>query len=92
MIDNLVDGINILCLKLTILNSLYYECQIFSKFLHEEYEGPGTLLIEPFTDMMVALKEKNLPGAVLAARASLLWAQDYVDQDWEVWNTVQSNK
>ncbi|XP_051144762.1 protein PLASTID REDOX INSENSITIVE 2, chloroplastic-like [Andrographis paniculata] len=59
--------------------------EIFSDFLHEEYGGPGTLLIEPFTDMMVALKEKNLPGAPLAARASLLWAQNYVDQDWEIW-------
>ncbi|KAK4423805.1 protein PLASTID REDOX INSENSITIVE 2, chloroplastic [Sesamum alatum] len=61
--------------------------EIFSEFLHKDYGGPGTLLIEPFTDMMVALKEKNLPGAPLAARASLLWAQDYVDQDWEDWNS-----
>ncbi|RVX10594.1 Protein plastid redox insensitive 2, chloroplastic [Vitis vinifera] len=60
--------------------------QIFSEFLHKEYGGPGTLLVEPFTDMLVALKEKKLPGAPLAARASLLWAQNYVDQDWEVWN------
>ncbi|PIN24941.1 hypothetical protein CDL12_02329 [Handroanthus impetiginosus] len=61
--------------------------EIFSEFLHNDYGGPGTLLIEPFTDMMVALKEKNLPGAPLAARASLLWAQNYVDQDWEDWNS-----
>ncbi|RDX89422.1 Protein PLASTID REDOX INSENSITIVE 2, partial [Mucuna pruriens] len=57
--------------------------QIFSEFLHKEYGGPGTLLVEPFTDMMVALKKKKLPGAALAARASLLWAQNYVDKDWE---------
>lgn len=37
--------------------------------------------------MMVALKEKNLPGAPLAARSSLLWAQNFVDQDWEDWNS-----
>ncbi|KAL8550448.1 hypothetical protein ACS0TY_009036 [Phlomoides rotata] len=61
--------------------------EIFSEFLHKDYGGPGTLLIEPFTDMMVALKEKNLPGAPVAARASLLWAQNYVDQDWEDWNS-----
>ncbi|GFP80071.1 hypothetical protein PHJA_000150500 [Phtheirospermum japonicum] len=60
--------------------------QVFSEFLHKDYGGPGTLLIEPFTDMMVALKEKNLPGAPLAARASLLWAQNHVDHDWEIWN------
>ncbi|GMP82919.1 hypothetical protein CsSME_00037025 [Camellia sinensis var. sinensis] len=50
---------------------------IFGEFLHKEYGGPGTLLVEPFTDMLVALKEKKLPGAPLAARASLLWAQNY---------------
>ncbi|EXB82645.1 hypothetical protein L484_027826 [Morus notabilis] len=61
--------------------------QIFGNFLHKEYGGPGTLLVEPFTDMMVALKERDLPGAPLAARASLLWAQNYVDQDWEIWNS-----
>ncbi|KAG8383153.1 hypothetical protein BUALT_Bualt05G0155000 [Buddleja alternifolia] len=61
--------------------------EIFSEFLRKDYGGPGTLLIEPFTDMMVALKEKNLPGAPLAARASLLWAQNYVDQDWKDWNS-----
>ncbi|KAL2546926.1 hypothetical protein Fot_16159 [Forsythia ovata] len=59
--------------------------EIFNEFLHQEYGGPGTLLIEPFTDMMIALKENKLPGAPLAARASLLWAQNYVDRDWESW-------
>lgn len=61
--------------------------EIFGEFLHKEYGGPGTLLVEPFTNMLVALNEKRLPGAPLAARASLLWAQNYVDQDWEVWNS-----
>jgi hypothetical protein len=55
--------------------------------LLKEYGGPGTLLVDPFTDMLVALKEKELPGAPLAARASLLWAQNYLDQDWDVWNS-----
>ncbi|KAL2344286.1 hypothetical protein Fmac_005571 [Flemingia macrophylla] len=62
--------------------------QIFSEFLHKEYGGPGTLLVEPFTDMMVALNKKKLPGAALAARASLLWAQNYVDKDWDAWNST----
>lgn len=61
--------------------------EIFSEFLHSEYGGAGTLLVEPFTDMMIALKEKKLPGAPFAARESLLWAQNYVDQDWEIWNS-----
>ncbi|XP_019170604.1 PREDICTED: protein PLASTID REDOX INSENSITIVE 2-like isoform X1 [Ipomoea nil] len=61
--------------------------EIFSEFLRDEYGGPGTLLVEPFTDMFVALKGRKLPGASLAARASLLWAQKYVDQDWEIWNS-----
>lgn len=43
--------------------------------------------MEPFTDMMVALKKKKLPGAALAARESLLWLQNFVDKDWEVWNS-----
>nr|XP_019069618.1 protein PLASTID REDOX INSENSITIVE 2, chloroplastic-like isoform X2 [Solanum lycopersicum] len=61
--------------------------EIFNEFLHNEYGGPGTLLVEPFTDMMVALKERKLSGAASAARASLLWAQNCVDQDWETWNS-----
>ncbi|CAK9182492.1 unnamed protein product [Ilex paraguariensis] len=61
--------------------------EILSEFLHKDYGGPGTLLVEPFTDMLVALKEKILPGAPLAARASLLWAQNNVDRDWEVWTS-----
>lgn len=61
--------------------------QIFSEFMHKEYGGPGTLLVEPFTDMLIALKKKKLPGAPLAARTSLLWAQNYVDDDWQVWNS-----
>ncbi|KAL0004120.1 hypothetical protein SO802_011681 [Lithocarpus litseifolius] len=65
--------------------------EIFGEFLHKEYGGPGTLLVEPFTNMLVALNEKRLPGAPLAARASLLWAQNYVDQDWEVWNSKLLN-
>ncbi|CAN1187604.1 Protein PLASTID REDOX INSENSITIVE 2, chloroplastic [Linum perenne] len=61
--------------------------EIFSCFLHKEYGGPGTLMVEPFTDMFVALKEKRLPGAPFAARAALLWAQNQVDQDWQVWHS-----
>ncbi|CAA0818300.1 Unknown protein [Striga hermonthica] len=33
--------------------------EILSDFLHKDYGGPGTLQIEPFTDMMVALKEEK---------------------------------
>ncbi|KAL6294576.1 hypothetical protein ACE6H2_002718 [Prunus campanulata] len=74
------------------LHSVIDVCsQIFSEFLLKEYGGPGTLLVEPFTDMLVALKEKELPGAPLAARASLLWAQSYLDQDWEIWNSKSPN-
>jgi hypothetical protein len=62
-------------------------CQIFSEFLRKDYGGPGTLLVEPFTNMLVAIKDKKLPGAPFAARAALLWAQNYVDQDWEAWNS-----
>lgn len=70
--------------KLTVF---YCWKQIFNDFLHNEFGGPGTLLVEPFTDMFVALKEKKLPGAPVAARASLLWAQKHLDHDWEVWNS-----
>ncbi|KAI3970557.1 hypothetical protein MKX01_024204 [Papaver californicum] len=59
--------------------------EIFSNFLHKEYGGPGTLLVEPFTDMLVARKEKKLAGAPMAAREALLWAQNYLDKDWETW-------
>ncbi|PKA48844.1 hypothetical protein AXF42_Ash016360 [Apostasia shenzhenica] len=64
--------------------------EIFSNFLHKEYGGPGTLLVEPFTDMLLELKEKKLPGAPVAARAALLWAQNFVDRDWEIWTSQPS--
>ncbi|KAG9451122.1 hypothetical protein H6P81_011087 [Aristolochia fimbriata] len=61
--------------------------EIFSSFLHKEYGGPGTLVVEPFTDMLLALKDKKLPGAPVAARTALLWAQNHVDRDWEAWTS-----
>ncbi|KAK1423032.1 hypothetical protein QVD17_18325 [Tagetes erecta] len=64
--------------------------KLFSEFLHNEYGGPGTLLVEPFTNMLIELKQKRLPGANLAARSSLLWAQNYLDRDWEIWNSKSS--
>ncbi|XVF84903.1 hypothetical protein PTKIN_Ptkin17bG0076800 [Pterospermum kingtungense] len=70
------------------LNAVVEVCaEVFNNFLHNEYGGPGTLLVQPFTDMFVCLKEKKLPGATVAARASLLWAQNHVDHDWEVWSS-----
>ncbi|XP_021741844.1 protein PLASTID REDOX INSENSITIVE 2-like [Chenopodium quinoa] len=65
--------------------------KILHEFLNKEYGGPGTLLVEPFTDMLIALKDKNLPAAPLATRASLLWAQNCIDRDWRAWNSSASN-
>ncbi|KAK9090493.1 hypothetical protein Sjap_023670 [Stephania japonica] len=65
--------------------------EIFNEFLHKEYGGPGTLVVEPFTDMLVVLKAKKLSGAPEAARAALLWAQNYLDRDWEAWNSQEPN-
>ncbi|KAG6469228.1 hypothetical protein ZIOFF_073934 [Zingiber officinale] len=65
--------------------------EIFKDFLETEYGGPGTLLVEPFTDMLLGLKVNKLPGAAVAARAALLWAQNCLDQDWEIWNFQQSH-
>ncbi|XP_042418140.1 protein PLASTID REDOX INSENSITIVE 2, chloroplastic-like [Zingiber officinale] len=59
--------------------------EIFSKFLHTEYGGPGTLLVIPFIDMADTLREKGLPGAPQAARAAVVWAQKHVDKDWKEW-------
>ncbi|KAI6686524.1 hypothetical protein NL676_032437 [Syzygium grande] len=74
------------------LDSVIQVCtQLSSEFLHEEYGGPGTLLVDPFIDMLVALKENNLTGATLAVRASMLRAQNFVDQDREIWNTRRSS-
>lgn len=61
--------------------------QIFGEYLHVEYGGPGTLIVEPFTNMFIALNERKLPGAPLAARTSLLWAQNHLDNDWNIWNS-----
>ncbi|XP_057542179.1 protein PLASTID REDOX INSENSITIVE 2, chloroplastic-like isoform X2 [Amaranthus tricolor] len=61
--------------------------KILHEFLLKEYGGPGTLLVEPFTFMLIAIKDNNLPGAALAARTSLLWAQNYLDCDWQAWNS-----
>ncbi|KAG6757535.1 hypothetical protein POTOM_037851 [Populus tomentosa] len=55
--------------------------QIFSDFLQKDYGGSETLMVEPFTEAVVSLEENFFPGAPSAARASLLWAQNYDDQD-----------
>lgn len=65
--------------------------QIFSKFLHTEYGGPGTLLVIPFIDMADTLREKGLPGAPQAARAAVVWAQKHVDKDWKEWTVGQTS-
>ncbi|KDO82573.1 hypothetical protein CISIN_1g038417mg, partial [Citrus sinensis] len=36
--------------------------EVFNDFLHKQYGGPGTLLVEPFTDMLIAPKERKLPA------------------------------
>ncbi|KAE8648725.1 protein PLASTID REDOX INSENSITIVE 2, chloroplastic isoform X1 [Cucumis sativus] len=61
--------------------------KIFGEYLHVEYGGPGTLIVEPFTNMFIALNERKLSGAPLAARTSLLWAQNHLDNDWNIWNS-----
>ncbi|XP_074574851.1 protein PLASTID REDOX INSENSITIVE 2, chloroplastic-like [Curcuma longa] len=65
--------------------------EIFSKFLHTEYGGPGTLLVIPFIDMADTLREKGLPGAPQAARAAVVWAQKHVDKDWKEWPVGQDS-
>lgn len=59
-----------------------------NEFLHTEYGGPGTLLVNPFIDMADTINEKGLPGGPQAARAAVKWAQAYVDKDWEEWTTT----
>lgn len=39
--------------------------------------------------ILVSLKEKKMPGAPLAARTSLLWAQKHLDEDWKAWMSIQ---
>ncbi|KAK1381448.1 protein PLASTID REDOX INSENSITIVE 2, chloroplastic [Heracleum sosnowskyi] len=65
--------------------------EIFSTFMHTEYGGPGTLLVEPFIDMADTLNERGLPGGPQAARAAVKWAQDCVDKDWKEWNSNDSD-
>lgn len=59
--------------------------QIFGSFLHSEYGGPGTLLVNPFADMADAVSERGLPGGPQAARVAVKWAQNHVDKDWNEW-------
>ncbi|KAH9609145.1 hypothetical protein KSS87_002371 [Heliosperma pusillum] len=59
--------------------------EIFSKFLHEEYGGPGTLLVLPFIDMADTVNESGLTGGPQAARTAVKWAQANVDKDWKEW-------
>ncbi|CAM8882257.1 unnamed protein product [Rhodiola kirilowii] len=73
------------------LNEVVNVCeQVLREFLQKEYGGPGTFIVEPFTYILVCLKEKRLPGAPLAARTSLLWAQKHLDEDWEAWISMQN--
>ncbi|KAJ1406134.1 hypothetical protein SESBI_25303 [Sesbania bispinosa] len=65
--------------------------EVFSTFLHSEYGGPGTLLVDCFIDMADAVNERGLPGGPQAARAAVKWAQDHVDKDWKEWTGGDSN-
>ncbi|KAL7607777.1 hypothetical protein Lser_V15G11457 [Lactuca serriola] len=60
--------------------------EIFGKFLHAEYGGPGTLMVDPFWEMADTINESELPGGPQAARAAVKWAQNHVDNDWKEWN------
>ncbi|AET03134.1 hypothetical protein MtrunA17_Chr8g0364551 [Medicago truncatula] len=66
--------------------------EIFSTFLHSEYGGPGTLLVDPFIDMADIVNERGLPGGPQAARAAINWAQAHVDKDWNEWTGGNSNE
>ncbi|KAI5419747.1 protein PLASTID REDOX INSENSITIVE 2, chloroplastic [Lathyrus oleraceus] len=59
--------------------------EIFRTFLHSEYGGPGTLLVDPFIDMADMVTERGLPGGPQAARSALNWAHANVDKDWNEW-------
>ncbi|GER54843.1 hypothetical protein STAS_32477 [Striga asiatica] len=61
--------------------------QIFNNFLHTEYGGPGTLMVDPFIDMADTLNERGLPGGPQTARAAVKWAQAHVDEDWDEWTS-----
>ncbi|PNX90601.1 pentatricopeptide repeat-containing protein, partial [Trifolium pratense] len=65
---------------------------IFSTFLHSEYGGPGTLLVDPFADMADIINERDLPGGPQAARTALKWAHANVDNDWNEWIRGNRNK
>ncbi|WJX93685.1 Protein PLASTID REDOX INSENSITIVE 2, chloroplastic [Trifolium repens] len=59
--------------------------EIFRTFLHSEYGGPGTLLVDPFIDMAAIINERGLPGGPQAARTAVKWAHANVDNDWNEW-------
>ncbi|KAK7260278.1 hypothetical protein RIF29_26196 [Crotalaria pallida] len=65
--------------------------EIFSTFLHSEYGGPGTLLVNPFVDMADAVNDQGFPGGSQAARVAVKWAQEHVDKDWKEWTGGDSN-
>ncbi|CAN1139491.1 Protein PLASTID REDOX INSENSITIVE 2, chloroplastic [Linum perenne] len=59
--------------------------EIMSTFLHSEYGGPGTLLVDPFGDMADEIEERGLEGAPQAARIALKWGHKHIDNDWKEW-------
>ncbi|XP_058752860.1 protein PLASTID REDOX INSENSITIVE 2, chloroplastic-like [Vicia villosa] len=66
--------------------------EIFNTFLHSEYGGPGTLLVDPFIDMADIVTERGLPGGPQAARSAMKWAHANVDIDWNEWTGGNSTK
>ncbi|KAL5063154.1 hypothetical protein RYX36_024891 [Vicia faba] len=66
--------------------------EIFRTFLHSEYGGPGTLLVDPFIDMADIVTERGLPGGPQAARSAVNWAHANVDKDWNEWTGGNSNQ
>ncbi|KAL9248771.1 DNA polymerase lambda-like protein [Drosera capensis] len=58
-----------------------------STFLHEEYGGPGTLMVEPFAAMASDLEDEDLPRGPQVARIAIKWGQANIDKDWNEWTS-----
>ncbi|GAB2220520.1 hypothetical protein Droror1_Dr00008180 [Drosera rotundifolia] len=58
-----------------------------STFLHKEYGGPGTLMVEPFAAMASDLEDEDLPRGPQVARIAIKWGQENIDKDWDEWTS-----
>ncbi|KAL9254993.1 DNA polymerase lambda-like protein [Drosera capensis] len=69
------------------MNNIKCDSHNLRTFLHEEYGGAGTLMVEPFAAMASDLEDEDLARGPQVAHITIKWGQENIDKDWNEWTS-----